>query len=112
MKEVFEDPQSISLKVLKDPNLANEVILKKQFIEGRNHGSILASATYGVLKKDLNEPLIDTCRNFSKTSNSDLSEAVFLLTLQQYILTEWPSSIQTLKSDGSDQDNSDCDFSF
>lgn len=112
MKEVFEDPQSISLKVLKDPNLANEVILKKQFIEGRNHGSILASATYSVLKKHLNEPLINTCRNFSKTSNSDLSEAVFLLTVQQYILTEWPSSIQTLNSDGSDQDNSDCDFPF
>ena len=92
--ELFNDENSVNIKCLKDKEYAIHINQQSKFSEGREHGSLLAAAHYELLKADLSEPLIDACRNLSNsTAGVDMQTAVFTLTLQQYVLSEWPNSI-------------------
>ena len=92
--ELFNDESSLNLKSLRDKAFASELSKKPKFSEGREHGSLLAAAHYKILKKDLSEPLIDACRNLSNSAGVDMQTAVFSLTLQPYIISEWPQEIK------------------
>jgi len=92
--ELFDDDDALNCKVLRDKKLAFELSSCPNFQEGREHGNLLAAVHYDLLKDDLNDPLIDACRNLSRSSSGlDMQTAVLALTLQKYVLSEWPNSI-------------------
>jgi len=92
--ELFNDKSSLNLKCLRDKEFASQLSVNKKFSQGREHGSLLAAAHYQLLKKDLSEPLIDVCRNLTKSSSIDMPTAVFSQTLQPFVLSEWPQAIK------------------
>jgi hypothetical protein len=92
--ELFYDDDALNCKVLRDKKLAFELSSCPNFQEGREHGNLLAAVHYDLLKDDLSDPLIDACRNLSRSSSGlDMPTAVLALTLQKYVLSEWPNSI-------------------
>ena len=94
--ELFNDDNALNSRSLRDKKFVLELSQNPEFREGREHGSLLAVAHYDILKADLSEPLIDACRNLSKsTTGMDMPTAVLSLTLQKYVLSEWPNSIIT-----------------
>ena len=94
--ELFNDDNALNSRSLRDKKFALELSQNPEFREGREHGSLLAVAHYDILKAALSEPLIDACRNLSKsTTGMDMPTAVLSLTLQKYVLSEWPNSIIT-----------------
>ena len=98
------EDKNLAIQLLRDKQKAFAVSREGSFIEGRDHGSLLAVTHYDKLKKDLSEPLIDACKNLSNTTGISMQDAVFALTLQKYVLTKWPNSVQKTKQKVSETD--------
>ena len=81
---------NLALKLLEDKTVAAKLTLNETFIEGRDHGNLLAVSYYEKLRHDLSEPLIDACRNLANSTNLSMPDAVFALTLQKYVVSKWP----------------------
>jgi len=91
------EDKNLAIQLLGDKQKAFEVSRDGSFVEGRDHGSLLAVTHYDKLKKDLSEPLIDACKNLSNSTGITMQDAVFALTLQKYVLMKWPNSVQKIK---------------